>query len=139
MRDDYEGIKFLYGNPAGHNLYVTALNTALNAFDIGITKVCRGSSFSFRYAVLHNGNGPVTSGFRVFLQKALTGIQTTLMTSNATVDLGFSEIGTFTVPSTLTNGDYYIKWEIDRTGIIDEWDETDNVTRSGMTLRVTDC
>jgi hypothetical protein len=138
MRDDYEGIKFLYGAPAGHNLYVTALSTALNAFDIGTKGVCRGGSFSFTYAVLHNGSGPVTSGFRVFLQKAITGTQTTLWTSTATVDLGFRETGTFTVPSTLPNGDYYIKWEIDRTGIIDEWNETDNVTRSGMKLHV-DC
>lgn len=67
------------------------------------------------------------------------GGQTNLFNSTATVDLGFIESRTFTVPSTLANGDYYIMWEIDSTGIIDEWNESDNLTRSRVLLRITDC
>jgi hypothetical protein len=139
MRDDYEGIKFLYGDLGGHNLYVTALDTGLNALDTGTKTRCRGGTFSMRYAVLHNGVGPATSLFRIFVQKTSTGEQTNLFSGSATVDLGFIETRTFTVPSSLSNGDYYIKWEIDSGGFIDEWNEGDNLTRSGAILRVTDC
>jgi hypothetical protein len=142
MRDDYEGIKFLYGAPAGHNLYVTALDVWLyshKAFDTGTIDSCRGGAFSFSYAVMHNGVGPVNARLRFFLQKRGSGAQTNLLTTNATVDLGFKETRTFTVPSALASGDYYIMWEIDSTGIIDEWNETDNLTRSGAMLRVIDC
>jgi hypothetical protein len=149
--DDANGIRFLYGG-SSTNLFASAQKLFSNAI-VATTSaqatnpsqncqtfpVCRGQAIDVTYTVANNGSSSKTSGFRIYVNNSPSpGTGWNMWSGSATVNAGnqFTETRTLNVPS-VSNGIYWILWEIDTGNTVTEFYETDNTVHSCMTLNVT--
>ena len=150
--DDANGLNALYGltGSARSNLIVSSQQwvNGPTSFDSGVLAACRGQSFSPTFFLGNSGNAATgTYNIRIRLSTAApfsggytgtTGVAATFTHSLP----AFGEfIGplTFTIPSTLPinlTTPYNIYIDVDFTGGIAERNEGDNVTVSGLQIRV---
>jgi len=146
---DTIGMNSLYGFVSGINLLPSALGVvsgSVQTLDPATTvTMCRGGSRTTRFYVANNGNvSSGTYGLRIRLSTTapLSGgyTQTTNAAAWYTHSLGAFTQGTydlsFTVPSSLPNGTYYIYLDMDYAKTITERKEGDNSTVSAMKIYV---
>jgi hypothetical protein len=144
--DDANGIRNYYCCSSEANVFASAVmlsgGTITATGDSSTFEVCRGGTVTLNYTVGNSGNQSATVNFRIYLTTNL-GVPTggINLWSGVAVTSGvsyFTETNSFTVPTTVPNGLYFIQWQLDDVNSLSEYDETDNFVHSASTVLV-DC
>jgi len=141
---DTIGIRHLYGlNSSLPNLIASAHRvdgTVTKLWQNDAKPICRGNATFVDFTVDNSGhNATGNFGVRIRLTTDPSGSGGVIAQTYPGYTCGMCTTSpqfSFTVPTSLANGTYYVFLELDYGGAVQEIRKTDNITRSGRTLKV---
>ncbi|MBX3185275.1 MAG: matrixin family metalloprotease [Polyangiaceae bacterium] len=140
--DDANGARFLYGG-SSTNLYVSAQrlhNGNIITTNSHVTApVCHGQTVYLNYTIANNGSSNRTAGFRIYIRNTPSpGPGVNVFTDTVTVNAGNQFTGTaaISILPLFPHGTYWFFWEIDTANAISEFNESDNVVRGPLSIKI---